>query len=135
MNRLIHAVREQNLSGIESEKIGGLAFHRLALGIACKCFGIQRTQPCQHTRRATDRALVEVKAQEVKTREIKTQFLTASQGRPIGMQTLYGGASFKHKRTSLAAIQRVRASPRLRPAQSPVPRFGKFLRGKFPGKR
>src|ERR1019366_3941562 len=128
MNRLIHAVREQNLSRIESEKISGHAFHWRALGIACQGFGIQRTQPYQHTRRAPDRAFV-----EVKTQEIKTQSLTSSQGRPIGMQTLHGGAGLKHKRTSLATTQRVRASPRLRPASSPVLRCGESLRAKLPG--
>ena len=86
MNRLIHSIGEQNLRRIESEKISHFAFHRLALGIACQGFRIQRAQPRQHARRTTDGALV----------EIETQSLAAGQRRPISVQILYRGAGLKH---------------------------------------
>ena len=69
MNRLIHSVRQQNLRRIESEKLRHLAFHRLALGIARQCLGIQRAQPRQYPRRTTNRALVEIKTQPLTPRQ------------------------------------------------------------------
>src|ERR1700677_4968546 len=100
--------REQHLRRIESEKASDFGFDWLALWIAGQRFGIQRAQPCQHTRRATDRTLV----------EIETQSLAARQGRTIGTQTLHCGAGLKHENTSPATIQRVRAHPRLRRGHS-----------------
>src|ERR1700733_9661242 len=88
MNRLIHPVREQNLSRIEFKKISHLTFHRLALWITCQGFRIQRVQPCQHARRTTDCALV----------KIKPQSLATGQRRPISMHSLYRGAGLKHYR-------------------------------------
>src|SRR5258708_23391928 len=90
MNRLVDSIGEQNLHGIESEKIRDLLFNRLAFGIARQELRIERPQPGQHARRTSHCALVEIEAQSA----------SPSQRGPISLQNSYRFARFKHGITS-----------------------------------
>jgi hypothetical protein len=74
MNSFIHTVGKQNLGALELEKAGHIRFDWFALGIPSERLQIQRFHTSQHSRRAADRALVEIKSQASSVR----------QRRPIG---------------------------------------------------
>ncbi len=106
MNRLVDSIGEQNLHGIESEKIRDLLFNRLAFGIARQELRIERPQAGQHARRTSHCALVEIEAQSGSSR----------QRWPISVEMFYRVASFKHESTALGMLPRVPSSLRRWPA-------------------